>query len=1788
MKKAKTKLLLSLAIALIVCMSCCVLMYVSGATNTVYVDPSSGNDSNAGTSASPYKTLEQALTGVGSTDTKIVIKSNLTVSGDFEEPKHTGNATITCNSGVSITFSNSSGAVYRLNGPTTFESVSIKLSKIQVFAAQHNPIVFGSNVTVTGGSSYAFVVGGYESPHLLDLPANVDSHITINSGSFYRVCGFTRTKGIKSYTFTGTSNITVNGGSVAELYGASLYNHYSGSANITVNGGTVSKLYAAGDVTRRLNGDADITVNGGTVTNVYVNNVVGDATLTLNGGKVSSAAVSYYNTTISGLAEKAGSKKTFDYNAMKFSSSIASGFDETLTSATEIYVADGASGNGASASAPMSSFAKAYETAAKYGCTLYVVGTSTVDRATVDGSYTGSVTIKGYSSGDTISIPEGYNIDLYTATSIENVALAAQGTSKLICHAGGVGIGSGVSVSGSISIYASSTEGADSTVSIESGTFTSVVANTAASAGKINISITGGTVSTLTGSEGTAKSVRLEIAGGTVGTINLARGGVSGDTNVKLANGSITKYVSPKTTGKTVLTIASTSVSNFDNSALDSSGESTLVLGVGASKTEFSSILTAFDSIEQERFVYVKDGGTGDGLSALTPASDLSTAVKTLGAKGTVVVMGKVTVPSAGYRISTHSYPITITTRDSENDYYDVASIDVRNRLIMGGETLIENIRFTCPYSNAFLYANEKKFTIGENVDTTLTEGNTSYINISGCNSVASGKGNSNVTVNSGNWGKFRGGTVHATLVSASNASVNVTINGGTFHGYFILGSRGTVNGSAELTVNGGTFMQGVFAFYEEDGKAYSITSDVSMFINGGHFYSEIAPAKDIHTELHGTYSVYLAGGEFQSLTELSGPASFGGDMTSELVIDPEVNIKLPESGNVSFTNYLRKNNADPFLFYHDGYYYYTRTGSSSIALIKTANIADIKTADYKVICKPTTGVNMWSPEIHFFTEEEAGEGNEGWYLFIGHDDGTTANQRQYVAKCLDGDNLMGRWGDPVTGEVNVLRKVTFPDSPETNETALCGGSSVLRVNGKTYITFVSEVNRGTSSFHQTINITEFENPWTMKGKPVVICEPDYDWESHGYGTDGTKWWPKVVEGASAVYSDSGDTYLMYTGSGYWTIYYQLGYMKLKKGSDPMVRSNWTKNPDPVFSLSDEVNGCGHASYFKDHNGDYWACYHGYLGQDTFSKRQAFVERIYVTSDGVSIGNGSGHPAPLSTVYTMSVNPMTLEQKIVGFDSVEYEVKDIVITTPAQLIDIMNNPNYWSSNIKLAADIDLSEYTGSLAQAPIGNVTVPFAGSFDGCGYTIKGINITSDVSAGLFGRISGAALVKSFTAYGSVKNNGAATSAEFFDDDGNYYSTGGIVGSVLGGKVENVTSYVLVSGKGNTGGVVGMIYVTDGSFVRVAGCVSRGTVANTYGNTGGLIGRIQTLGTAVRGAYIYGCENYADVNSTTAERCRVGGIVGYLRTETQGVLIEKCTNYGDITGNNTSTATNNIPHVGGIAGRCEVTAGAGAALIISECKNGGTISTRVRGGGIVGIITRSATCTAESGIYRCENRGAVTGLYSSSTVQIGGIAGYIDNNYVTLNLVISDCANYADVSCTDGKGYVGGIIGGQDSTDLIRCVNYGTASGHSTGYTGAVTGVEVNDGLYKITNCYALEGTADKLFGYSRSTYCTESGCGFVNAASISKIASYKTFDFTNVWIMRDEGAVLSVHAPALTGDIDGDLWLTNTDITILVRYLSGWTVQSDISISDMNSDGKLTNRDAIALIVKISETEY
>ncbi len=60
------------------------------------------------------------------------------------------------------------------------------------------------------------------------------------------------------------------------------------------------------------------------------------------------------------------------------------------------------------------------------------------------------------------------------------------------------------------------------------------------------------------------------------------------------------------------------------------------------------------------------------------------------------------------------------------------------------------------------------------------------------------------------------------------------------------------------------------------------------------------------------------------------------------------------------------------------------------------------------------------------------------------------------------------------------------------------------------------------------------------------------------------------------------------------------------------------------------------------------------------------------------------------------------------------------------------------------------------------------------------------------------------------------------------------------------------------------------------------------------------------------------------------------------------------------------------------------------------------------------------------------------------------------------------------------------------------------------------------------------------------------------------------------------------ISGDVDGDGTLTNSDLTLMIRILSGFDAPADfIEIADMTGDGKINNRDAIALIAVLNKAE-
>lgn len=77
------------------------------------------------------------------------------------------------------------------------------------------------------------------------------------------------------------------------------------------------------------------------------------------------------------------------------------------------------------------------------------------------------------------------------------------------------------------------------------------------------------------------------------------------------------------------------------------------------------------------------------------------------------------------------------------------------------------------------------------------------------------------------------------------------------------------------------------------------------------------------------------------------------------------------------------------------------------------------------------------------------------------------------------------------------------------------------------------------------------------------------------------------------------------------------------------------------------------------------------------------------------------------------------------------------------------------------------------------------------------------------------------------------------------------------------------------------------------------------------------------------------------------------------------------------------------------------------------------------------------------------------------------------------------------------------------------------------------------------------------------------------------------NVWdeAAETEGIVdwLFSQKKKVSGDVDLDAKLTNSDVSLLVRVLSGFEAQ-DVSMADVDGDGKLTNRDAVKMIQSLA----
>lgn len=302
-----------------------------------------------------------------------------------------------------------------------------------------------------------------------------------------------------------------------------------------------------------------------------------------------------------------------------------------------------------------------------------------------------------------------------------------------------------------------------------------------------------------------------------------------------------------------------------------------------------------------------------------------------------------------------------------------------------------------------------------------------------------------------------------------------------------------------------------------------------------------------------------------------------------------------------TFTNPLLPAGADPWCIYKNGYYYYTNTTGKNITIWKTKTIAQLKTAEKKIVFTPPLkgpySKNIWAPEIHHLDNK--------WYIYFAADSGNNVGHRLWV---LENDSA-----DPLEGQWKIKGKLTTPGDKWSID------GSVYEHRDTLFLIWSGW--EGDTNGQQNIYIARMSNPWTVGGERIKVSGPELDWEIHG-DLNNPNDVPHVnVNEGPQILNYKDKLFLIYSASGCWTDFYALGMLTTTSDNNLMDPASWKKSLQPVFKQSrkNEVYAPGHNSFFKSPDGTQsWILYHANSapGQGCGSLRSPRAQPFTWRSDG--------------------------------------------------------------------------------------------------------------------------------------------------------------------------------------------------------------------------------------------------------------------------------------------------------------------------------------------------------------------------------------------------------------------------------------------------------------------------------------------------------------------------------------------------------------------------------------------
>ncbi len=264
---------------------------------------------------------------------------------------------------------------------------------------------------------------------------------------------------------------------------------------------------------------------------------------------------------------------------------------------------------------------------------------------------------------------------------------------------------------------------------------------------------------------------------------------------------------------------------------------------------------------------------------------------------------------------------------------------------------------------------------------------------------------------------------------------------------------------------------------------------------------------------------------------------------------------------------------ADPYVVKSEsGKYYFTASVPEydRIALRCADSLYDLDKAEEIVIWKKhdkgPQSMHIWAPELHYLFGK--------WYIYYaGSDVDDIWALRPYVLECTGDNPMKDEWVEK--GMMNCCPEDEF------SFRAFSLDGTVFESDGIWYYIWAEKVGVGKQI--SNLYIAKLKNGYTLDSVQVLLTTPDYDWERHGFwvneGPGVLKYEDKIYVAFSA--SDTG-------------VYYCIGLLTAKTGTDLLDPLSWKKDRYPVLSSSKGhgVYGPGHNSFTTDEAGRHIMVYH--------------------------------------------------------------------------------------------------------------------------------------------------------------------------------------------------------------------------------------------------------------------------------------------------------------------------------------------------------------------------------------------------------------------------------------------------------------------------------------------------------------------------------------------------------------------------------------------------------------------